>query len=71
MGEVVISAGIAVMALGIVLFILQARRMSRQAKEDAAREPAVMDKQLETTAPPGMSGGMDSFELGETTGYKK
>ena len=38
MGLIISAAGAAVMVLGIVLFILQAGKISSQAKKDADRE---------------------------------
>lgn len=45
MGLIISAAGAAVMVLGIVLFILQAGKISSQAKKDADREKPVMDEE--------------------------
>lgn len=71
--ELIISAaGAAVMVLGIVLFILQAGKISSQAKKDANREKPVMDEELGSTAPlTADSDGRDGEPLGDTVGFDK
>lgn len=49
MGLIISAAGAAVMVLGIVLFILQAGKISSQAKKDANREKPVMDEEPGST----------------------
>ena len=72
MGLIISAAGAAVMVLGIVLFILQAGKISSQAKKDAGREKPVMDEELGSTAPlTADSDGRDREPLGDTVGFDK
>ena len=70
MGLIISAAGAAVMVLGIVLFILQAGKISSQAKKDANREKPV--EELGSTAPlTADSDGRDGEPLGDTVGFDK
>ena len=72
MGLIISAAGAAVMVLGIVLFILQAGKISSQAKKDANREKPVMDEEPGSTAPlTADSDGRDGEPLGDTVGFDK
>ena len=56
----------------IMLYCLQAGKISSQAKKDANREKPVMDEELGSTAPlTADSDGRDGEPLGDTVGFDK
>ena len=72
MGAIMSAAGAAIMVIGVVLFILQARRINKQAKNEAKSEQAFTDKELGSTAP--LTAGSDVRDgepLGDTVGFDK
>lgn len=72
MGVIMSAAGAAIMVIGVVLFILQARRINKQAKKEAKSEQAFTDKELGSTAPLTVGSDVrDEEPLGDTVGFDK